>query len=89
MVFAQHEAAMVTRVRRRHPHGTHALISTHAHAVHRHGVHGVDTLHGVGQHRRRTHRAQSAHGRRDRTHLHRRCRMRQGLLQIRGGRRAD
>lgn len=57
MVLAQHEAAMVTRVRRRHPHGAHALVSAHAHAVHRHSVHGVDTLHSVGQHRRGTHRA--------------------------------
>lgn len=80
---------MVTRVRRRHPHGTHALISAHAHAVHRHSVHGVDTLHGVGQHRRRTHRAQPAHRRRDRAHLHRRRCVRQGLLQIRGSRRAN
>lgn len=89
MVLAQHEAAVVTRVRRGHSHGAHALISAHAHAVHRHGVHGVDALHGVRQHRRRSHWAQPAHGRCDRTHLHRRRRMRQGLLQIRGGRRAD
>jgi len=89
MVLAQHEAAMVTRVRRGHPHGTHALVSAHAHAVHRHSVHGVDALHGIGQHRRRSHRTQPSHGGRDRTHLHGRRRVRQGLLQIRGSRRAD
>lgn len=89
MVLAQHEAAVVTRVRRGHPHRAHALVSAHAHAVHRHGVHGVDALHGVGQHRRGTHWAQPAHGRGNRTHLHRCRRMWQGFLQIRGGRRAD
>lgn len=89
VIVAQHEAAVVTAVGRRHAHRAHTLVRAHAHAVHRHRVHRVHALHRVREHRRRAHRAQPTHGRGYSTHLHRRGRVRQRLLQLRRGRRAD
>lgn len=80
---------MITAVGRGHAHRAHALVRAHAHAVHRHAVHRVHALHRVREHRRRAHRAQPAHGWRYSTHLHRRGRVREGLLQVRRGWRAD